>query len=179
MGEWTPVFKKGDGVTEKNYRPISSLISVDKTFEQILSKQIMSYYDSTLYNRITAYQRQHSCETSLLSLVEEWKMAVDKKEIVMVLLTDMSKAFDSLCNSLTVKKLEAHGFGSDSLSLIRSFFRNRLNRVKLNQSTRGWNCMERVCPQGSAFGPLMWNLFQNDMSSQVKQSNLTMYADDH
>ena len=179
MEEWTPLFKKGDRDTEKNYRPITSLISVDKIFDQILSKQITSYYDSTLHNRITAYRRQHSCETSLLSLVEEWKLAVDKKEIVMVLSTDMNKAFDSLCHSLTVKKLEAYGFGSDSLNLIQSFFRNRFNRVKLNQSTSGWNCMERGCPKGSAFGPLMWNLFQNDMSSQIKQSNLTMYADDH
>ena len=39
--------------------------------------------------------------------------------------------------------------------------------------------MEQGCPQGSSFGPLLWNLFQNYLSLQVKDENLTMYADDH
>ena len=39
--------------------------------------------------------------------------------------------------------------------------------------------MKRGCLQGSSFGPLIWNLFQNDMAQQVINSNLTMYADDH
>ena len=67
----------------------------------------MSHYDPTLYNRVTAYRSKHSCETTLLSLVEDWKQAVDNKELVTVLSTDMSKAFDSLCNPLIIKKLEA------------------------------------------------------------------------
>ena len=52
------------------------------------------------------------------------------------------------------------------------------NRVKLNQNTSEWKCMQRGCPQGTAFGPLLWNMFQNDMSFHVKESDLTMYADD-
>ena len=64
MGDWTPVFKKGDRQVDKNYRPITSLITVDKIFEQLLSKQITGHYDSTLYSRMTAYRSKHSCETS-------------------------------------------------------------------------------------------------------------------
>ena len=90
-----------------------------------------------------------------------------------------SKAFDSLSHSLTVKKLEAYGFGGRSLNLMRSFFDNRLNRVKMCDATSDWTKMERGCPQGSSFGPLLWNIYQNDMSAHVKNVNLTMYADDH
>ena len=39
--------------------------------------------------------------------------------------------------------------------------------------------MIRGCPQGSSFGPMLWNIFQNDMAFHVKNSNLSMYADDH
>ena len=179
MGEWTPVLKKKDKEMEKNYRPITSLIFIDKIFEQLLSKQITGHYDPNLYNRMTAYRKQHSCEATLLMLVEDWKLAVDRKELVTVLSTDMTKAFDSLCHPLTIKKLEAYGFGSNSLNLIRSFFSDRFNRVKLNQNTSEWKFMRRGCPQGTAFGPLLWNMFQNDMSFHVKESDLTMYADDH
>ena len=91
----------------------------------------------------------------------------------------MSKAFDSLCHSLIVKKLEAYGFGQNSLNLLRSFFDNRLNRVKIKDVTSDWKRMVLGCPQGSSFGPLRWNLFQNDMSFHINNANLSMYADDH
>ena len=39
--------------------------------------------------------------------------------------------------------------------------------------------MKRGCPQGSSFGPVIWNLFYNDMAQQVTKSKLTMYVDDH
>ena len=97
-GEWTPGFKKGDR-QEKNYRPITSLICVDKIFEHLLSKQVTRHYDPALYHRMTTYSEQHSCETTLLMLVEDWRLAVDRKELVTILSTDMSRAFDLLTHS--------------------------------------------------------------------------------
>ena len=185
MGEWTPVFKKGDRQADKNYRPITSLITVDKIFEHLLSKQITEHSTQlnsthpTLYYRMTAYRKKHSCETTLLRLVEDWKMAIERKDLVSILSIDMSKAFDSLCHSLVIKKLEAYGFGCGSLNLMRSFFDQRVNRVKLNGVTSEWKEMTRGCPQGSSFGPLLCNLFQNDMSFHVRNADLNMYADDH
>ena len=38
--------------------------------------------------------------------------------------------------------------------------------------------MSRGCPQGSVLGPLLWNMFQNDISYNV-DTGLKMYADDH
>ena len=163
----------------KNYRPITSLITIDKIFEHQLCNQVTRHYNSTLYNRMTAYRKSHSCKTTLLRLVENWEQAVDKNQLLSILSTDMSKAFDYLSHSLTIKKLEAYGFSSCSISLTQSFFENRQNRVKLNDITSEWKKMEQGCPQGSSFGPLLWNLFQNDLSLHIKDANLTMYADDH
>ena len=39
--------------------------------------------------------------------------------------------------------------------------------------------MLRGCPQGSSFGPLLWNLCQNDMADQVENTDVPMYADNH
>ena len=69
-----------------------------------------------MFHRMTAYRKKYGCEVTLLTLVEEWKQAVDTgKELVTILsnrlLTDMSKAFDSLRPALTIKKLEAYGLG--------------------------------------------------------------------
>ena len=63
---------------------------------------------------------------------------------------------------------------------MRSYFENRMNRVKLGNTKSEWKEMTRGCPQGSSFGPLLWNLFQNDMAHHVSNdANLSMYADDH
>lgn len=178
-GEWVPVFKKGDRQICNNYRPITILLSVDKVFEKLLSNQITEYYNPKMYNRITAYRKTHSCETTLLRLVEDWKQEIDKKECVAVLSTDMSKAFDALHPALLIKKLKAYGFSDTALSLMRNFFSCRMNRVKIGGEVSSWKKIIRGCPQGSSFGPLLWNLFQNDMPLSIKNSNLSMYADDH
>ena len=123
---------------EKNYRPITSIISVDEIFEQLLCNQITGHYDPTLYHRMTAYKEKYSCEVTLLTLVEEWKQAVDRKELGSIVSSNMSKAFDSLCPALSIKKLEAYGFCNCSLDLTRSFFNKIFNRVKINGHTSEW-----------------------------------------
>ena len=65
------------------------------------------------------------------------------------------------------------------LNLLRSYFDNRINRVKIKYVTSDLKRMVLGCPQGSSFGPLLWNLFQNDMSFHINNANLSMYADDH
>ena len=65
------------------------------------------------------------------------------------------------------------------LDLMRSFLENRRNRVKLGEIMGNWKPMKRGCPQGSSFGPLLWNTFQNDLSLHVENGNITMYADNY
>ena len=54
------------------------------------------------------YRKNHSCETTLVRLTEDWKHAIDRKELVTILSTDMSKAFDPLSHNLVIKKLKAY-----------------------------------------------------------------------
>ena len=95
-----------------------------------------------------------------------------------VLSTNMSKAFNSLYHPLTLAKLKAYGVEERSLRLMGSYFTDRYNRVKLGSVVSEWQRVTRGCPQGSAFGPLIWNIFQNDLTYTV-DANMNMYADDH
>ena len=177
-GEWVPVFKKDDPLEKENYRPVTVQMTVNKIFEQLLAKQVTDNLDNRLSDFQTAYRKRHSCETALIMLIENWRAALDKGELVGLLSTDMSKAFDSMYYPLMQAKLKAYGTGDNSLDLIRSYFSDRFSRVKIGNATSSWKKVTRGCPQGSAFGPLLWNLFQNDLTFVIK-SNLCMYADDH
>ena len=101
-GEWNPVHKKDDRLDERNYRPITLLSTVDKVFESMMSIQVNNHFDSKLDPCISAYRKKHSCETTLLRLTEDWKLAVDSEQFIGILSTDMSKAFDSLHPSLMI-----------------------------------------------------------------------------
>ena len=60
-----------------------------------------------------------------------------------------------------------------------AIFDRRFNRVKRNGHKSQRKTMTRGCPQGAAFEPLLWKMFQNNMVYHVNVPTLTMYADDH
>ena len=98
---------------------------IGEVFEQLLSKQLTTFIDPMLNNNLTAYRKDQNCETSFIGLVERWKQAVDKRNVVGVLSTDMSKAFDSLYPPLLINKLRAYGFSNNLLNLMESYFTNK------------------------------------------------------
>ena len=122
--------------------------------------------------------KTHSCETTLINLIENWRHARDNKHRVGILSTDMSKAFDSMHPALLLSKLRAYGFEENFINLLRSYLCGRSNRVKLASRKNSWKRVNRGCPQGSALGPLLWNIFQNDLVYEIER-NLSMYADDN
>ena len=76
-------------------------------------------------DKLTAYRKNNSCETALLSLTENWKFVLDEHNVVGVLSTDMSKAFDSLYHPLTLAKRKAYGVEERSRSAIDGFLLHR------------------------------------------------------
>ena len=89
----------------------------------------------------------------------------------------MSKAFAFLYQPLMLAKFKAYGVGDNSVKLLYSYFTDRYHRVKLGPVVSEWK-VSRGCPQGSAFGPLLWNIYQNDLAYDI-DVNLNMHADDH
>ena len=75
----------------------------------------------------------------------------------------MSKAFDYLSSDLLLSKPQAYGLFSNSLALLKFYFSNRKNRVRLGDTCGEWKAVKRGCPQGSSLGPGLWNFYQNDL----------------
>lgn len=152
---------------------------VDKVFEQLLSKQISKFFEPIFDPFMLAYRKLYSCETTLVRLVEDWKQAIDTGKTEGVLSTDMSKAFDTMHPTLLLAKWQAYGFSKESLTLLCSFFTDRKGGAKLGAVISDWKPINMGCHQGSNFGPLSWNIYQNDLVYLDRSVSLSMYADDH
>ena len=65
-GEWTPVLKKEDPHEKGNYRPITLQVTLNKLFEQLLNKKLSYGFYNKLCDKLTAYRKNNSCESSLV-----------------------------------------------------------------------------------------------------------------
>ena len=169
LADVTPIFKKGDpnniklDSLAKNYRPVSVLPSVSKIFERIMQKQILTYIDKFLSPSMCGFRKGFNTQTALLSLIEKWKLVLDKKGYAGALLMDLSKAFDTINHELLIAKLNAYGFSMNALKLVLDYLSNRWQRVKINTTFSSWSELLKGVPQGSVLGPLLFNLYLNDL----------------
>ena len=92
---------------------------------------------------------------------------------------DLSKAFDTLNHNLLIAKLGADGFETDALRYMKSYLTNRKQRVRVNKTFSEWERITTGVPQGSILGPLLFNIFLNDLFLFISNSSLSNYADDN
>ena len=109
FGQTTPVFKKGVEYSKTNDRPITVLVAFNNVFERILASQLYSYFSDKLSPFLSAYRKYYSCETSLLSILEEFRHGPDKRQLAFIIGIYLSKAFDSIPHDLLLTKLSAYG----------------------------------------------------------------------
>jgi hypothetical protein len=175
----TPIYKKNDPMDKSNYRPVSILPIPSKIFEKVLSEQLSKYFDKIFNNFLCAFRKGHGCQTTLLRLLEDWKYALDKNEYVAAILMDLSKAFDCLPHDILLAKLHAYGLSEKAVSLLKSYLTDRKQQIKIGNVVSKWDGIKKGVPQGSILGPLLFNVFINDIFSFVNKSNLYNYADDN
>lgn len=180
-----PLIKKPglDKECLKNYRPVSNLRFVSKVLERVVSDRLESHISANGLHDThqSAYRRYHSTETALLKVQTDILDALDKGSAVVLIMTDLSAAFDTLDHSILLERFR-HTFGirGGALEWIRSYLSERSQQVVIGESSSSECELEYGVPQGSVLGPKMYCMYTRPVGDIARRHNMQHhgYADD-
>jgi hypothetical protein len=155
---------------------------MSKLIERVVSKRITSFiYEHRLQDiHQFAYIRYHSCETTLTVLSDYAITAADSGFVTLLVLVDLSAAFDTIDHNILLAVLIRAGFKDSALSWIQGYLTNRTCAVRLDDVTSTNLLLEQGVPQGSVLGPLLFTLYIREIDQVMSAHNVNylLYADD-
>ena len=174
-----PIHKKNDRQIKSNYRPISLLPLCGKILEKIIFDQVYSFLD---HNRListkqSGFRPGDSCIYQLISITSDIYKNFERHDETRAVFLDISKAFDKVWHDGLIHKLKCNGISGNLLAFFENYISNRHQRVTLNGTESGWRSISAGVPQGSVLGPLLFLVYINDLTENIK-SQMRLFADD-
>ena len=163
----------------QNCRPVSNLALISKTIEKVVSAQLNNYLkDNNLLEPCqSAYRQGHSTETALVRVQNDIICAVGQQKAVLLVLLDLSAAFDTVNHQLLIKTLQQLGILGTMLHCFSTYLLGRLQRIKINGATSQPKLLDCGVPQGSVLGPILFTIYTGSMGQLLRQLDVQYHLD--
>ena len=175
--------KNGLDTVFKNYRPVSYLSFISKVTERAVFLQIDNHMKKhDLYPSLqSAYRKNHGTETALLKVTNDILMEMNSQHAVLLVLLDLSAAFDTVVDSVLLRRLQTSFWISEvPLDWFKSYLSARTLRVSIPGALSGSLPLDWGVPQGSCLGPLLYIIYSSKLFNIIERHlpNSHCYADD-
>ena len=134
------------------------------------SRQVLVHYQH-------GFRAGHSCETQLITTIEELAKSIDDKAQTDVTILDFAKAFDTVPHRRLLTKLRGYGVDAKLVEWIEEWLTKRTQTVVLDGVQSAPARVRSGVPQGTVLGPLLFLIFVNDMGEEI-DSKMKLVADD-
>ena len=124
------------------------------------------------------FQTNKSTSDAIIELLENVNDSFNENKHYLSIYLDFSKAFDTVCHEILLKKIEHMGFRGPILTWITSYLTNRKQFVTIGDASSTLLDISMGVPQGSTLGPLLFILYINDMSDSLSRLKVIHFPDD-
>ncbi len=168
-----PLLKKRnlDNTMLSNCRPISNLLFTGKIIGNIIFNQQNNYLNSNGYldNFQSGFRAHHSTETALIKIINDIRHNSDSGKISVLVLLDLSAAFDTVDPNILLERLENWiGLSGMVHKWFRSYVERRGYYVSIGEHKSKWTSMTCGVPQGSILAPLLFRLYMLPLSQIMR-----------
>ena len=166
-----------------NYRPISNLSFISKALEKVVAAQLQDHLkQNNLYEQFqSGYRPGHSTETALLRVTNDLLMAADSDSPSLLILLDLTAAFDTVDHNILLHRLHSTiGLSDTVLNWFTSYLTDRTEYVTLGKAKSHIHHVTCGVPQGSVLGPTLFTLYMLPLGRILRKHGISFhcYADD-